>query len=311
MFDTILIISAPFLLIAVLYPVFSGTCRVTKGRFGGVAWVFLGLYCQWRYWHTHHAPYVPLLKPSILMLVCFTFTAIGIWIMARMRTTGAWKWAFVGLVPIVGPLFAVSRLVLLPVVRPRGCSLGKLAMTIVPGFVFAVFFAMLAPLTSSQDEAVEAPNEGSRVLIISENFVGHPLFKLEWQRLVGPFIIDTRSFHAASHRHAHIHKMRHTFSIRWSEDSSRILVTSHSAELVESAKPPGDALYVMYDVRSQKVWCNAVRNCNDAPRFSEDDIVRISWFPAYRRWETSVPGTESGGPISHKANSSPHTNHPS
>lgn len=40
-----------------------------------------------------------------------------------------------------------------------------------------------------------------------------------------------------------------------------------------------DQLYVMYEVRSDRLWCNGTPNCDKRPPFSENDVAHISWIP--------------------------------
>ena len=135
MLEAIAILSIPFTLVALVYLVVLGTVRLTKGGGAGIVWVGLGLFIQWRYWEINHAPYVPLLMPSPFIIVAFVFTAGGIWLFARTRSMGAWKWALLALVPVVGPLFAGLRLLLMPVIRPRRPSFGSVAFTVLPGLI--------------------------------------------------------------------------------------------------------------------------------------------------------------------------------
>ncbi len=62
MFDAIFLISVPLILITLVYLVVLGTVRFTKGGCAGTAWMGLGLFIQWMYWATNHAPYFPLLR---------------------------------------------------------------------------------------------------------------------------------------------------------------------------------------------------------------------------------------------------------
>ena len=87
---------------------------------------------------------------------------------------------------------------------------------------------------SHPDQAVESPNERARVLVTSAAVVGYPLKRLQWQRLAGPFIIETRPLHTIPHYLWNRDAMHSAPFVRWSHDSSRILVTGIHLQVVES-----------------------------------------------------------------------------
>ncbi len=78
----------------------------------------------------------------------------------------------------------------------------------------------------SRQPPVEAP---SIIYEVSACLDGPRERSVDWQRLMGPFIIETRPIHSVADRYpGHIlgrHAMRNVF-VRWSEDSSRVLVTA-------------------------------------------------------------------------------------
>ena len=290
MFDARVFTGAPLILIGIVYVVVLGTVRFTKGGGAGTAWVGLGLLIQWMYWATHYAPYFPVLMPSAFIVVLIVFTAGGIWMLARTRTTDAWKWALLGLVPVVGPLFAGFRLLFMPVIRPRRPSFGSLALTVLPGVMLCVLTGLQGMNRFDPDQAIEAPNEGARVLVTSAAVVGYPLKRVEWQRLAGPFIIETRPLHTIPHYLWNWDAMHSAPLVRWSSDSSRILVTGVHLQADESPEPTlhiggaqvkeADGHYLLYEAVDQRLWCNAAVSCETLPHFSEDEITSIVWIPA-------------------------------
>ena len=304
MVDALFLIGAPVILVGMVYLVILGTVRFTKGGGAGTAWVGLGLLLQWMYWATNHAPYFPLLIPSPFILVLFFFTGAGIWMLARTRTTGAWKWALLGLVPVVGSLFAGFRLLLMPVTRPRRPSFGRLALTVLPGVMLCVFTGLEGMNRSHPDQAVEAPNEKARVLVTSAAVVGYPLKRLEWQRLAGPFIIETRSLHTIPHYLWNWDALHSAPFVRWSSDSSRILVTGVHRQVNESPKlhtdiesaPAKEAFghYVLYDAENDRLSCNAADGCKTFSPFSDEDVKNIHWVPTLATYPSERLNFQSG-----------------
>ena len=288
--DAIFFIGVPLILVGTVYLVVLGTIRFTKGGCAGTAWVGLGLLIQWMYWATNYAPYVPLVMPSNFILVLFVFTAGGIWLLARTRTTGAWKWALLGLVPVVGPLFAGFRLLLTPIKHPRRPAFWRIALTVLPGIMLCAFTGLQGMNRSQPDQAVEAPNQGARVLVTSAAVVGYPLKKLEWQRLAGPFIIESRPFHTIPHYLWNWDALHSAPFIRWSEDSSRVLVTGVHLQDDNSPLPTrniggiqakeADGHYLLYDAENDRPWCNAVVSCEQLPHFTYEDVASVRWVPA-------------------------------
>lgn len=66
--------------------------------------------------------------------------------------------------------------------------------------------------------------------------------------------------------------------IVWSKDGSRFLLLGRHFYVHGNARlPSGESLYLMYEVPSGRVWCNA-QQVSGVPSFSLQDVSTISWF---------------------------------
>ena len=63
----------------------------------------------------------------------------------------------------------------------------------------------------------------------------------------------------------------------WSADGSRFLILGRHFYIAERGKlPTGDQIYLMVDVRSGQMWCNASQQ-NQYPGFGIEDVRAIRW----------------------------------
>jgi hypothetical protein len=261
----------------ILFATLDGICarmyEKTKGRFGGLPWVCIGLSLQWAYWELHYAPLIPLVKPSIPVQILFGFTAAGIWLFARTRTTSPWKWAVVGLVPVVGPVFAVARLGLMPLGSTTKPTVRRSAVTVLIGYL--LLLGGTVPLVGhTRSDAVHSPDGNARVVITRTGLVDINDMSFEWQRLSGPFVTESQDIYTTP---------RETYpplTVHWSPNGSRILVTGSRFEVVESGERAGERLYLMYDVTSRRLWTNAKADRREPVRFGGPDVAHVSWIPS-------------------------------
>ncbi len=66
--------------------------------------------------------------------------------------------------------------------------------------------------------------------------------------------------------------------IIWSADGSRFLLLGRHFFTIDSSKlASGEKAYLMMDVPSGKIWCNASQQ-STFPPFTIDDLRKISWF---------------------------------
>jgi len=63
----------------------------------------------------------------------------------------------------------------------------------------------------------------------------------------------------------------------WAADSSRFLLIGRHFFVNKAAALPGDEyLYLMYEVRSARLWCNSVQQ-SMYPSFSREDVLTSEW----------------------------------
>ena len=64
--------------------------------------------------------------------------------------------------------------------------------------------------------------------------------------------------------------------IMWSVDGSRFLLVGRHFYVNDEAVQDGRALYLMYDIPTGKLWCNAAQQ-RECPSFSQTDIESTAW----------------------------------
>lgn len=69
--------------------------------------------------------------------------------------------------------------------------------------------------------------------------------------------------------------------IVWAADSSRfVLLGRHFYVLPEARLPGGESLYLLYDIRSGKLWSNAAQQTR-VPAFSGGDLEGTEWASSF------------------------------
>jgi hypothetical protein len=236
------IVLSPLALVIVA-PYWWVACRV-QGRWAGLPWLCITLPFQLIYWAVHYAPYVPLVVPSRRMVALLFIATAGIWMFARRRVIAPWKWSVLGLLPLLGPLFAITRLGAMPITFPAKLSPKAFTLAAGVGYV-ALLLGGIVSFGEGRVSAVPAPDERARLVATATRLMDLNI-TFQWQRLLGPFVIQSH----------HIYKTpdeRSTaMTIRWSRDSTKVLISGPNFDVVERERPRGGRLYLLYETGSTR-----------------------------------------------------------
>lgn len=245
--------------------------RKAPARWAGAPWLGLGVGLQAIYWWTYYAPYVPLLVPSPGIAILLLVTAVGVWRLARARGFHPWKWSLVGCLPVLGPMLAFVRLVNRPVTIAQKRSFPVFAVTAGMGYIL-VCAAIVSLGTRTRLSVTPAPDHRARIVATATQVLDLNV-TFEWQRLLGPFVVQRRDLYRTPDERST------DMTVRWSRDSAKVLVTGPKFDVVGAARVGHDRLYFLYDVQADQRWTNASADRSHLPRFTAEDVASISWVP--------------------------------
>lgn len=260
--------------------------RKTPARWAGVPWLCLGVALQAIYWWTHYAPLVPLVVPSAWIAILLAVTAAGVWRVARARGLNPWKWSLLACLPALGPVLAFVRLATRPVtIHPKRSFAG---FVVTAGLGYALLCVGLVFLGAhTRLSAAPAPDHQARIVATATRFVDLNM-TFEWQRLFGPFVVQTRDLYTTPDERST------DMTVRWSRDSGRVLVTGPRFDVVAPARVRDDRLYFLYEVQADRRWTNAAADRHQLPRFTAEDVVSIQWIPTLDAAQQVKEGSSLG-----------------
>jgi hypothetical protein len=258
------------LLIVPLYWIIT---RRGRGQLAGLPWLFIALTLQILCWHVHYAPYVPLILPSYLTLALNTMAAGGIWMFARSRVTDPWKWSVPAFLPVLGPLLVAARLSTMPITFPVKRSFKGFIWTAGAGYTVLLFVGLFLWFGQSHIKTVLAPDRHGRIVVTGTRFMDLNM-TFEWQRLLGPFVIQAHHFYKTPD------EVSTAMTIRWSQDSTKVLISGPKFDVVEPERLRADRLYFLYEPGSAQRWTNARGDRLHLPRFTVENVASIPWTPS-------------------------------
>lgn len=218
--------------------------RKTPARWAGAPWLGLGVGLQGIYWWTYYAPFVPLLVPSPGIAILLWVTAAGVWRLARARGFDPWKWSLLACLPVLGPIFAFVRLATRPVTIPQKRSFPVFVVTAGMGYML-MCIAIVSLGTHTRLSVTPAPDHGARLIATTTQVLDLNV-RFEWQRLLGPFVVQRRDLYRTPDERST------DMTVRWSRDSAKVLVTGPKFDVVEDARVGHDRLYFLYEVQADR-----------------------------------------------------------
>jgi hypothetical protein len=260
--------------------------RKTPARWAGAPWLCLGAGLQAIYWWIHYAPFVPLVYPSAFSVILLLVTASGVWRLARARGFHPWKWSLLACLPVLGPMLAFVRLATRPVTIPQKRSFPAFVGTAGMGYMLLCVCVVFLG-TRSRLSATPAPDHRARIVATATHFMDLNV-TFEWQRLLGPFVIQSRDIYRTPDERSTV------MTVRWSRDSARVLVTGPKFDVVEAARVGDDRLYLLFEVQADRRWTNATADRYKLPRFTAEDVASIQWIPDLDANQQVKEGTSLG-----------------
>lgn len=264
-----LILLSPLTLVFLL--VYWMMARKTPARWAGAPWLGLGVGLQGIYWWTYYAPFIPLLVPSPGIAILLWVTAAGVWRLARARGFDPWKWSLLACLPVLGPMLAFVRLATRPVTILQKRSLPVFVVTAGMGYML-MCIAIVSLGTGTRLSATPAPDHEARLVATATQVLDLNV-TFEWQRLLGPFVVQRRDLYRTPDERST------DMTVRWSRDSAKVLVTGPKFDVVDPARVGHDRLYFLYEVHADRRWTNASADRYHLPRFTAEDVVSIPWIP--------------------------------